>query len=93
MANELSPQAEQYLSSVVADGLFPSKESALEAAVEALHAARESVPMVPSEHMELVEQGILSARAGRSRALTDADWQHLRQCAENAAAKIPPGGV
>jgi hypothetical protein len=84
MAIELSPQTELYLASVVAGGLFPSKEAALEAAVEALRAKTEQIPFVPAEHMELVEQGIASARAGRSRELTDADWERLRQHARGA---------
>jgi len=83
MAIELSPQTEQYLASVVAGGLFPSKEAALEAAVEALRATTDQIPLVPAEHMGLVEQGIASARAGRSRELTDADWDRLRQRAHN----------
>jgi len=35
-SRELSPQTEQCLASVVASGLFPSAEAALEAAIEAL---------------------------------------------------------
>jgi hypothetical protein len=40
MDKALSPQSEQYLASVVAGGLFPSKEAALEAAVAALREKR-----------------------------------------------------
>jgi hypothetical protein len=36
MADQLSNQSEQYLADVVAGGLYPSKEAALEAAVTAL---------------------------------------------------------
>lgn len=79
MVRELSPDTEQYLASVVAGGLFPSKEAALEAAVGALRAQYEQTPPVPPEHMDLVEQGIVSVRAGRFRELTDADWELLRQ--------------
>jgi Arc/MetJ-type ribon-helix-helix transcriptional regulator len=81
MSSELSRQAEQYLAGVVAEGLYASKQDALEAAVQALRAITESVPMVPAEHMALVEQGMESARAGRGRELTDADWQRIRQAA------------
>jgi hypothetical protein len=90
MARELSPQTEQYLASIVAGGLFPSKEAALEAAVEALRAKAEQIPFVPAEHMELVEQGMASALAGRARELTDADWESLRQRALAFAANSPP---
>jgi hypothetical protein len=40
--------------------------------------------------MQLVEEGIASARAGRIRELTDADWENLRQIARNAAAGSQP---
>ena len=79
MVRQLSPETEQYLASVVACGLFPSKEAALEAAVGALKAQFEQIPSVPAEHMDLVEQGIASAEAGRCRELTDADWEALRE--------------
>ena len=93
MSNELSPQAEQYLASVVADGLYASKQDALEAAVEALRAITDSVPMVPAEHMALVEEGMESARAGLGRELTEADWQRIRQAARDVAERGPRGGV
>ena len=93
MASELSPQTEQYLASVVAGGLFPSKEAALEAAVEALRAKTQPIPFVPAEHMQLVEQGIASAEAGRLRELTDADWENLRQRAQRVASSNPPSTI
>ena len=43
MSLELSPQVEQYLASVVADGLFPSERAALEAAVAALREKTEQI--------------------------------------------------
>jgi hypothetical protein len=76
---ELSSQAEQYRSSVVADGLFSSQKAALEAAVEALRERTEPLPFVPDEHMARVEQAIESADFGRCRELPDADWENLRQ--------------
>jgi hypothetical protein len=92
MASELPPQIEQYLASVVAGGLFPSKEAALEAAIDALREKTEPIPFVPDEHMARVEQSIESANAGRSRELTDADWQNLRQLARDAASKNESDG-
>jgi hypothetical protein len=56
MVKELSPQAEQYLAGVVAGGLFPSKEAALEAAAAALREKTDEIPFVPDEHMEQVER-------------------------------------
>jgi hypothetical protein len=90
MTLELSARTEQYLESVVANGTYPTKEAALEAAVEALRSKREQIPLVPAEHMERVEQGIISAEAGRCRELTDADWEDLRRRAIAAAAKDSP---
>ena len=85
MSHELSPQTEQYLESIVAGGLFPSKEAALEAAVEALRNSA-GMPMVPASDMDAVEQGIESAQAGRARTLSDEDWEKVRRHAAEAAA-------
>jgi hypothetical protein len=93
MSRELSPQVEQYLASVVAGGLFPSKEAALEAAVAALREKTEPIPFVPDEHIERLEQAIESANAGRCREMTDADWERLRQRARDAASHNPPKSV
>jgi hypothetical protein len=79
MLNGLSPQSEQYLESVVAGGLYPSKEAALEAAVGALREKDEQIPMVPAEDMELVEEGLDAADAGHVRELTEEDWARLRE--------------
>jgi Arc/MetJ-type ribon-helix-helix transcriptional regulator len=90
MASDLSPQTERYLDQLVAGGVFPSKQAALEAAVQALRAKNETLPLIPAEHLELIEQGMASARAGRTRALGDADWQRLRQFAQDAASANRP---
>ncbi len=87
MSSELSPQIEQYLASIVAGGLFPSKEAALEAAIEALREKTERLAPIPEEHLKLIEQGVASARAGRKRELSDADWENLRQRAHEVAAR------
>ena len=86
MARELSPQIEQYLASVVAGGLFPSEEAALEAAIAALCEKTEQIPFVPNEHMERLDQAIESANAGRTKPLTPEYWENLRQIVRNAAA-------
>jgi vacuolar-type H+-ATPase subunit E/Vma4 len=91
MSRELSPQVEQYLARVVAGGLFPSEEAALEAAIAALREKIEPVLAVPDEHVELIEQGIASLRAGRCRVYTDADWENLRQLARDSASSSQPG--
>jgi hypothetical protein len=87
MAIELSPQNEQYLASVVAGGLFPTTEAALEAAIAALREKTEPIPHVPDEHMELVEQGMASVRAGRTKPMTPEYWDGLRQIVRDAGAK------
>ena len=92
MAYELSPQTEQYLTSIVAGGMYPSKEAALEAAVAALRERREPSRTVPDEHMELVEEAVASAEDGRLRELTADDWSQLRQLARDVAARGASGG-
>jgi hypothetical protein len=87
MSIELSPQTEQYLASIVAGGLFPTKEAALEAAVEAFSTNTEPLPLVPAENMDMVEQGMASALAGHARELTDADWESIREGARQANAE------
>jgi hypothetical protein len=87
MAKELSPQVEQYLASVVAGGLFPSQEAALEAAIDALREKIELIPFAPDEHMGRLEQSIESANAGRTKPLTPAYWENLRQIVRDAAGK------
>jgi hypothetical protein len=84
MANGLSSQSEQYLAHVVATWLFPSKEAALEAAVVALREKNEEVPLIPEEHMALVEEALASSEAGESRPMTEVDWLQLRNHAEAA---------
>jgi hypothetical protein len=58
MADQLSNQSEKYLADVVAGGLHPSKEAALEAAVTALREKNEQLPEVPPEDAVLVEEGL-----------------------------------
>lgn len=91
MARELSPQIEQFLASVVAGGLFSSEDAALEAAIAALREKTESIPFAPDEHMEQLDGAIESANAGRSRELTEADWESLRQLARDTATARPTG--
>jgi hypothetical protein len=86
MANELSAYSENYLAKVVAAGLFPSKQAALEAAVAALREKNEEPAMVPAEHLERVEEGLASANAGRSRELADADWERIRESVRDRAS-------
>jgi hypothetical protein len=93
MARELSPQIEQYLASVVAGGLFPSEEAALEAAIAALREKIEPILSVPDEHMERLDRAIESANAGQCREMTDADWDNLRQIARDAASGNPRGSL
>jgi Arc/MetJ-type ribon-helix-helix transcriptional regulator len=86
MNHDLSPQSEQYLDQMVSGGVYPSKEAALEAAIEALREKNEEIPFVPDEHMEAVERGIEEANAGRLIPMTPEYWERLRQVARDAAA-------
>lgn len=91
MEKHFSPQAEQYLANAVASGMFPSKEAAIEAAVEALREKSEIIPMVPEEHMASVEAGIAESRAGLGTPMTAEDWAELRQYAHDVAARRARG--
>ena len=86
MATQLSPQIEQYLASIVADGLFPSPEAATEAAIAALREKTEPIPFVPDEHLERVEQAIEAANAGQTCPMTPEYWANLRQIVRAAAS-------
>jgi len=87
MNHDLSPQSEQYLDKIVSGGLYPSKEAALEAAVEALREKTEPIPFVPDEHMASVEEAIEESRAGRATPMMATDWAELRQRAHDVAAR------
>jgi hypothetical protein len=92
MQHELSPQSEQYLEKIVSGGLFPTKEAALEAAVEALRQKNEEIPFVPDEEMEEVERAIEEANAGLATPMTQEDWAKLRQLAHDVASGKSPRG-
>ncbi|HEY4308020.1 MAG TPA: hypothetical protein VGN12_01095 [Pirellulales bacterium] len=85
MNHELSPQYEQYLDKMVSGGLYPSKEAALEAAIEALREKTGEIPYVPDEHMEAVERGIEAANAGKLTPVTPEFWNGLRQMVRDIA--------
>jgi hypothetical protein len=86
MSSELSPQSEQFLANIVAEGVFPSKEAALEAAVDALREKTEQIPMIPEEHEALLEEAFLSDEVGESREMTPEFWEEMRQYARDVAA-------
>jgi hypothetical protein len=86
MEHGLSPQNEQYLRQVVAGGIYPSKEAALDAAVAALRERNDEIPFIPDEHMEAVEEGLAEADAGLCRPMTEDDWARLHQLARDVAA-------
>jgi len=90
----LSSRTEQFLAEAVANGLFPSKAAAIDAAVEALrgnvHVLRRgtaTVHFVPDEHMEAVEAAIEESEQGLSTPMTAADWNALRQRAHETASR------
>ena len=91
MEHQLSPQNAQYLEQVVAGGIYPSKEAALDAAVAALRETNAEIPFIPDEHMEAVEKGLAESNAGLSRPMTANDWERLRQIARDAAASAQQG--
>jgi hypothetical protein len=92
MSHSLSPQAEQFLASIVVGGLYPSKEAALEAAVAALREKSALLSPVPDEHVVLVEEAIIAADQGELRSFDKADWLRLRQFAHEVAARNSSDG-
>lgn len=92
MERHLSPQTEQFLANAVASGMFPSKEAAIEAAVESLREKVETIPMVPDEHMASVEEAIASFNAGDFSPMTATDWAELRQRVHDVAARSSSRG-
>jgi Arc/MetJ-type ribon-helix-helix transcriptional regulator len=89
MSNDLSPQSEQYLQQIVASGLYPSKEAAIDAAVEAL---REKIrEYVSDEHAALVDEAMAESAAGKSRPMTSAGWSRLRELAHDVASRSQQG--
>jgi hypothetical protein len=96
MASGFSPQNEQFLHDIVAGGLYPSKEAAIDAALDAFRAAQPepfdpNIPMVPDEHMEGVEEALAELDAGLGVEMTRDEWDRLRQFARDVAAgKNPP---
>ncbi len=89
MSGDLSPHIEQKIADAVAGGLYPSREALIEAGVE--HLLEEQVPLVPQEHMALVEAAIESSRAGQSAEMRRQDWDELqRMVSDIAAGKTVP---
>jgi Arc/MetJ-type ribon-helix-helix transcriptional regulator len=82
MTFRLSPQNEQFLEQTVASSLFSSKEAVINLAVDAM---RKEIPLVPEEHMELVEEGLRDLEENGAVEMTAADWEELRQLARDVA--------
>jgi hypothetical protein len=91
MEHQLSPLNEQFLDQIVAGGLFPSKEAALDAAMGALREKTDAIEFVCAEHMEAVEEGIADADAGLCDAMTEDDWAELKKLAHDVAAGVHQG--
>lgn len=75
----LSPQNAQFLEAIVAGGLYPSVDAAIDAAVAALREKTEQIPFVDDEHMAAVNEGLAEADAGLAKPMTDEDWSRLHE--------------
>ncbi len=84
--SRLSPQSEQFLEHAVAAGWFPSKEAALDAAVQALRDASAELPLIAEEHLDAVEAGLNEADAGKSLPWTSQDRETIRNLAKQRRA-------
>jgi len=65
MSSDLSPQNEHFIENAVASGLFPSRQAALDAAVETLRTNCDAPQPIPAEHLPLVEEGLEALNEGR----------------------------
>jgi hypothetical protein len=83
MDNQLSPNVEQKIAEAISGGLYSSREALLEAGV--VHLLYEQLPMVPDDHMALVEAAIESSDAGHSVEMTRHEWDELRNMVRNIA--------
>lgn len=80
MSSDLSPQNEQFIEHAVASGIFPSRQAALDAAVETLRTNRDVPQPIPAEHLPLVEEGLEALNEGRGVAWDPENVkQRLRQ--------------
>jgi hypothetical protein len=86
MSNGFSPQNEQYLSDIVAGGYFPSRQAALDAAIDALREKRDGIAYISDEEMALVQEGLDDLEQNGAVEMTEADWESLRQHARDVAA-------
>jgi len=86
MSSGFSPHNEQFLTHMVADGFFSSREAALDAAIDALREKQGDIPLIPEEHMALVEEGLEDLELNGATEMTAADWERLRQLARDVAA-------
>ena len=77
MANHFSPQNEQFLARILAEGTFTSRDTALDAAVSALREKIDAAPLIPAEHEELLAEALDSTEP--SLEVTPEFWARLRQ--------------
>lgn len=78
MASELSPQSEGFIRDALAGGMFRSRESVLDAAIDALREKQATTPLIPAEHMALVEAAIEDLEKNGGVEITDAYWDELK---------------
>lgn len=75
---QLSPQNEQFINQVVADGFFPNQDAALDAAIAALREKTAQIPFLEEEYVEAAKEGLRESQAGLSRIMTEEDRRRLQ---------------
>lgn len=83
--SSLSPQYEAFIRDQLASGVYPTREKVIEAGLEALREAK-NPPLVPDEHMELVEEALEEIARSGSVEMTADDWRQLHQLVDDVAA-------
>lgn len=64
MSSNLSPRCEAFIQEKLAQGVFPTREKVIEAAIDALEDSEINVPLIDGEHLEAVEHALEQLAAG-----------------------------
>ncbi len=87
MSSNLSPRCEAFIQEKLAQGVFPTREKVLEAAIDALEDSELNIPLIDAEHMESVEHALEQLEVG-----LQAPWnpqEEWRLFEERNAARKP----
>jgi len=88
MTTPLAADVETFIANLIAEGYFATREVVLETAVRWMEAQIVETPLVPPEHMELVEAGFDSLEKYGAVELTPENFEQIKvRVLERAAAE------